>query len=97
MADSYISRTADAIRTAAGDDDGHDLLYLVYAVLALAKGEQVTASDVHDAWSAVAQYEGAAGGAVVPFAELPVALQERDEPFAEAVRAVSRALRVSNG
>jgi hypothetical protein len=89
LADSYIREVADAIRAKTDDPSRNDLLYLVYAVLALTKGEAVTAADVHDAWSAVAEYEGTVDDDVVPFAQLRMAVRERDEPFAAAVRDVA--------
>lgn len=96
MTDSYVRQIANAIRATVQDDaDGDDLLYLVYAVLALAKGEQVTPSDIHDAWAAVAEHRGAAGPDLVPFSELPAHVRGRDEPYAAAVRAVAGNLRVS--
>jgi hypothetical protein len=57
---SYIRAQADLIRSfvAEGGGQGADLLFLMYAVLLRAKGAGVTASDVHDVWSAWAESEG---------------------------------------
>lgn len=90
MINSYIREVADAISAKTDDPSPNDLLYLVYAVLALTKGETVTASDVHDAWSAVAEYEGTATEAVVPFALLAESVRRRDARFVVAVREVAR-------
>lgn len=69
------------------------LLYRVYAVLALGKGEAVTEEDVHNAWAAwAAQYEPE-HRSLVPFGELPEVIQRLDEPYAEAIRAAVRVAR----
>ena len=53
---SYLDKIALEVRqvsdpdAAASDEDLS--LYRIYAVLLLAKGEDVTAEDVHDAWAA---------------------------------------------
>lgn len=97
MAHSYIREVADQIRARTSDDGGHELLYLVYAVLALTKGDEVTPSDVHDAWCAVAEFEGSAASELVPFDQLPERMKRRDAPFAAAVRDTARGLQLPLG
>jgi hypothetical protein len=52
----YLDQITADIRSLADDGDGYtcpgaETLYRLYAVLCLAKGETVTAEDVHNAWS----------------------------------------------
>ncbi len=65
-------------------------LFLMYAVLADARGSEVTAQDVHDAWSAWMILRGEEHRSLVPFDELPSEVQAQDEPFVEAIRRVAR-------
>jgi hypothetical protein len=68
-------------------------LFRLYAVLALAKGEDVTAEDVHNAWAAWTQDSDACHHhAVRPFSELDYATQAEDSPYAEAIRSAVREL-----
>jgi hypothetical protein len=69
-------------------------LYRLYAVLALAKGEDVTAEDVHNAWAAWTLDSDAYHHhhAVRPFSELDYATQAEDSPYAEAIRCAVREL-----
>lgn len=88
---SYIDVLARTIRAATPpelvpDEPDLDAPYRLYALLALVKGESVTASDVHDAWSAWMLNRGESHDSVVPFAALPVDTQAEDEPFAAAIR-----------
>lgn len=85
MAGSYIRQLADAIRAKTPDGEGDDLLYLMYAVLARVKGVEVNQSDVHDVWSAVAEYAGTTSGDLIPFDQLPSDVRNRDTPFVEAI------------
>ncbi len=65
------------------------LLYRLYALLALAKGEQTTAEDVHNAWAAWAAVDRPWHAALVPFSVLPEDIQALDEPYVEAIRRVA--------
>ena len=65
-----------------------DLLFRLYALLALAKGERVTAADVHNAWAAWMQERNPGHPAIRPFDDLNSNAQEADEPFVHAIRAV---------
>ena len=91
---SYLDELARAIRAKTPpellpDKTDLDALYRLYAVLARVKGAAVTASDVHDAWSAWILNRGEGHDSVVPFEALTPDTQAEDEPFAEAIRKAS--------
>jgi hypothetical protein len=65
-------------------------LFRLYAVLALAKGEAVTAEDVHNAWAAWRQDGDGDDSAVRPFRELDPETQDEDRPYVEAIRSALR-------
>ena len=93
---TYLDAIAKDIRravppTAMPDDDTSDL-FLLYAVLALAKGESVTREDVHNAWVAWMESRGEEHESMVPFAALPLGTQGEDSPFVLAIRSVARNL-----
>lgn len=92
---SYLVEDAARIRAAvtAGTDvpDDADDLFLLYAVLLNVKGEQVTAGDVHDAWTAWMELRGETHESMRAFGELPQDVQAEDEPFATAIRVAARA------
>ena len=72
-----------------GDSDS---LFLVYAVLALAKGTEVTTKDVHDAWAAWMTAQNPNHPSVRPYGELAEDVRDEDEPFANAIRKVAEQL-----
>ncbi len=73
----------------------HDaLLYRIYAVLALAKGEGVTAEDVHNAWAAWATVDRPWHASLRPFADLSPEVQALDEPYVDAIRRVAASMLV---
>jgi hypothetical protein len=74
--------------------DNTALLFRLYALLVLAKGQAVTATDVHDAWAVWMQENNPGHPAIRPFEELDAEMQASDEPFVEAIKAV--AVRVSD-
>jgi hypothetical protein len=63
-----------------------DALFRLYALLGRVKGEAITASDVHDAWSAWMLNRGESHDSLGPFDALAPETQAEDEPFAEAIR-----------
>jgi hypothetical protein len=93
---TYLARLAERIRQAvpaeALPDEDTSGLFLIYAVLLLAKGEEVTREDVHNAWVAWMTSRGEAHEAIVPFEELPLETRGEDSPFVAAIRAVARSL-----
>lgn len=70
-----------------------DLLFRMYAVLALAVGEKVEAANVHDAWSAWMSQSDPRHDSIQPFDKLSEDVRIQDEPFAEAIRKVAASLR----
>lgn len=93
----YLDELAEAIRRAVPPDalpEGNTFpLFRVYAVLLLAKGEQVTRADVHNAWVAWMAGEGGYHESLVPFSDLNPATQAEDSPYVVAIRTVARSLR----
>ena len=75
---------------ATGGPTGDIPLYRLYAVLALAKGEATTASDVHDAWCAWMLTVHPDHQSLRPFAELTTDVQRMDDLYLGAIHAVAR-------
>ena len=73
------------------EEDTHTL-FRIYAVLALAKGKSVAATDVHNAWVAWMLGIDPKHDALLPFAELDEATAADDLVYVEAIRAVSPTL-----
>jgi hypothetical protein len=92
---SYLALDARLIRSLVRVPipDDTDALFLTYAVLLRAKGSDVTAADVHDAWVAWMQQHDPTHPALVPFDLLDAATQAQDEPYVEAIRAAAVAKR----
>src|SRR5829696_276837 len=84
-----IQRTADPDSTPPDEDLP---LYRLYAVLLLAKGEDVEAEDVHNAWAAWASDHDPESGYLIPFKELTLSVQRKDETYVNAVRTVAARL-----
>ncbi len=91
---TYLDAVAGEIRRAVPGDalpnDDTAALFLTYAVLLLAKGQEVTREDVHNAWVAWMIGKGENHESMVPFAELPPETQAEDSPFMVAIRTVAR-------
>lgn len=64
-------------------------LYRQYALLALTKGRDVTTEDVHNAWATWASDHDPDHRHLIPFKELSLSEQRKDEPYAEAIRQVA--------
>lgn len=67
-------------------------LFRIYALLALVKGVDVGAADVHDAWAVWMQDRQPGHPSIRPFADLDRAVQAQDEPYAAAIRKVASAM-----
>ncbi|MDU2312871.1 MAG: hypothetical protein E7D71_09345 [Varibaculum cambriense] len=91
---NYLQKDAKRIREELPPEvpipDDSNELFLVYAVLMRAKGDKVTASDVHDAWSAWMSNQDDAHLAIRPYSELEVEKQAEDEPFLIAIQKASQ-------
>ncbi|WP_445513770.1 RipA family octameric membrane protein [Stenotrophomonas sp. 3(2025)] len=95
----YLDELASAILARIPEgrmphEDTKELLK-IYAVLARAKGTDVTCSDVHDAWSAWMSGRDPSHESLVPFEVLPDHVKAEDAIFADAIRAA--ALEAKNG
>ncbi len=97
---SYLDEAAAAIRTELGEtppDSTPERLMRLYAVLLLAKGANVNAEDVHNAWSAWMQESQPDHPAIRRFQELDDESRATDEPFVDAIRRASRVIDGSHG
>lgn len=91
--DSYLDQAAAAIRAELHEnprDATPPQLMRLYAVLLRVKGAQVTAEDVHDAWSAWMAESQPQHPDIRPFSKLDGATRAADEPFVQAIRSAAR-------
>lgn len=93
---SYLDEVATAIKEhvpaeVLPDTDTQELFRL-YAVLALAKGRDVSAADVHNAWAAWMQERNPAHRSIQPYSALDAATQRSDDHFVSAIRRVAEEL-----
>ena len=91
---SYLNEDAGLIRAELPEDAkppaNSEGLFVIYAVLMRAKGEAVTAADVHDAWAAWAISTQGTHKSLVPYESLDPAVQQEDLPYVEAIRRAAR-------
>ena len=91
---NYLDLLASKVYQAAHPETTpHDFnlpLYRLYAVLVLAKGQQVTAEDVHNAWSAWASEHALQNQNIIPFKELSSHTQSKDHLYVQAIHDVAR-------
>ena len=90
---SYLDKIATEIRKTAEPEAAENedlLLYRVYAVLLLAKGQKVSAEDVHNAWSVWACENEPNSKSLIPFQELSPSAQRKDSLYVEAIRKVAK-------
>lgn len=94
---NYLDMIAAEIQRAADPDarpPDEDLpLYRLYAVLLLAKGKDVTPEDVHNAWAAWASDHEPESRDLLPFKELSLRDQRRDQPYVDAIHQVAGRIR----
>ncbi len=87
---NYIEALAHAIRERTPSADipqgDVDSLFLMYAVLAQAKGADVTNKDVHDAWAAWMTASDPSHEALVPYDDLPPDVRAEDSVYVRAIR-----------
>jgi hypothetical protein len=76
-------------------DGDTGFLFRLYALLALVKGTDVTAADVHNAWAVWMEQQDPDHRSIKPFEELSAETQASDEPFAKAIRAAAERLDVN--
>jgi hypothetical protein len=99
MTNSYVDKIAAEIRRTADPDaalSDEDLpLYRIYAVLLLVKGRDVTAEDVHNAWAAWASEHEPESRDLLPFKELSLRVQRKDQLFVDAIHQVAEGMQPS--
>lgn len=91
---SYLTEDADLIRAELPEEaqppEDAEGLFVIYAALMRAKGEAVTAADVHDAWAAWIINTQGAHESLVPFDSLGPDVQQEDLPYVEAIHRAAR-------
>lgn len=92
---SYLDADAELIRTrlptGTGVPKDSDDLFVLYAVLMRAKGEDTQAADVHDAWSAWMSRSEPDHESIRPYDQLAPSVQDEDAPFLIAIHSAARA------
>ncbi len=89
---NYIDATAMCIYHFINDDAPSSeamVLYRMYAVLALSKGTETTAEDVHDAWSAWTAGAFPEHRSLIPFDQLEERVQRYADEYVAAIHAVA--------
>jgi hypothetical protein len=87
-ADAQLIRSCVPAGTRLPADCDH--LFVLYAVLMRAKGQNTQASDVHDAWSAWMSRNQPEHESIRPFEQLAPTVQAQDAPFLTAIRSAAR-------
>jgi hypothetical protein len=94
---SYLDELAAQIEANVPEellpDGDSNLLFRLYALLALAKGGRVGPEDVHNAWAVWMTERDPQHRSLKPFAELDSETRAADEPFVHAIRTAARSLR----
>lgn len=94
--DDYIDELATRIKAECSEneipEDRSQELFRLYALLALTKGKDTTAEDVHDAWSTWKVSEDPYHKSLIPFDELTKEVQEMDEPYVKYIHKNSNIL-----
>ncbi len=86
--DVIAAKIKQAVSPEALPDEEMSDLFLIYAVLLLAKGRDVTNEDVHNGWVAWMESKGKEHESMVPFTSLSKNTQSEDSPFVKAIRKV---------
>lgn len=98
MTNFYLDKIAIDISKSADSDaimSDEDLpLYRIYAVLLLAKGQDVTAEDVHNAWAAWACVYEPDSQNIIPFKELSHRVQQKDKLYVDTIHKVSKRMHI---
>jgi hypothetical protein len=93
---NYLDKIAAEIQRIADPDavpPDEDLpLYRLYAVLLLIKGQKVTTGDVHNAWAAWASDHDPNNRNLLPFKELSLRIQRKDQAYVDAIHEAARRL-----
>jgi hypothetical protein len=90
---NYLDKLGAEIQRIADPDavppDADLPLYRIYAVLLLAKGNDVTLKDVHNAWAAWASDHDPGNRNLLPFKELSLSVQLKDQLYVDAIHQVA--------
>ena len=90
---NYLDKIGAEIQRTADPDavppDEYLPLYRLYAVLLLAKGQDVTKADVHKAWAAWASDHEPESRNLLPFKELSLHVQQKDQVYVDAIHQVA--------
>lgn len=93
---NYLEEIASAIFAEAHPDEQLEVeqqpLYLIYAVLALSVGKDVSTKNVHDAWAAWQTSAKPTHPSLRHYDELSPDVQLADEPYRKAIATVAIAL-----
>ena len=95
---TYIDKVVNMVKEQAHIKN-NDLAHM-YALLVLVKGENITLEDVHDAWAMNMNYRpqtpycyGHEHHSIVPFDELSVECQSKDQQYVNTLIAIARSLK----
>jgi hypothetical protein len=90
---TYIEHLGQRIRASVPadlvPDEDTDALFLIYAAVALIKGQATTRRDVHNAWAAWMAMRDPSHESIRPFDDLDSDTQGEDDPFVAAIRRVA--------
>lgn len=86
-----LRATPSPTNTITENEESMDL-YCLYALLVLTTGIRTTNEDVHNAYAAWLTPHDAQAECLVPYAELPLFVQDMDTIYAEAIREVASKL-----
>lgn len=90
---NYLDQIAEKIHREVAPDKLPDeetiALFRLYAVLALAKGVDVTLEDVHNAWSAWMLGKDPDHESIKPFETLSDNVRQEDQPYLKAILKVA--------
>ena len=98
---NYVEELAEVIHSLVNPevlpDENSRILFRIYAVLAIAKGPDVTAEDVHAAWAAWMTSVDPNHISLVPFDQLDFESKAADMPYVEAIRIAAERYRLAKG
>ena len=90
---TYLEELAEEMFSTAHPDreasDAERSLFIIYAVVSLVVGGDVTAANVHDAWAAWALERHPSHPSIRPFQGLPEDVRRKGERYADAIRQFS--------
>lgn len=95
---NYLDKIAAEIQRIADPEsvppDEDISLYRLYALLLLTKGTDVTLDDVHNAWVVWASDHEPDSRYLIPFKELSLSVQHKDQTYVDAIHEVADHMRL---